>query len=101
MKTRSVEEVGRELSELVEAARRGEVTEIVRSGEHVASLVPPQNTPPSGSMSEPEEHLLSRLESEGLLLRNPNAPDECAVDELPDGSSGVLDALFEERDENW
>jgi antitoxin (DNA-binding transcriptional repressor) of toxin-antitoxin stability system len=103
-KSRSLEEVRRELPQLVDAARNGEVVNILLAGEPVAAIVPSSwitEPPPEAPALSPEDRLISRMEAEGLLVRNRHMPDPGAVDELPDRPSGVLDALFEERDENW
>jgi prevent-host-death family protein len=103
MRTATIDEAKEHLAELIEAARAGERVVITGQGDIVATLTPPKQlvrTEASQWLSAHDWETLRRLKSAGAIDRFPE-PDPEAIDKVPKGSSGVLQALFDERDESW
>jgi antitoxin (DNA-binding transcriptional repressor) of toxin-antitoxin stability system len=105
MRSATIEEAKEQLRELIDAARAGEDVEITDGGHQVAVL----HAGTSGSVLDSEQRQLSpeamdlvrRLQARGLMGPHVPVPDPSAIDELPAGDSGVLQALLDEREESW
>jgi|SRR5215831_13470969 len=98
MKTATITEAKNRLSALIDRVRHGEIVVITDRGRPVARLV----SALLGAAEDPEGRL-ARLERRGGLRRATTVPPRALiVRKLPKskGSSGVLDALLEERRES-
>jgi len=95
MKTATVAEARDDFRKLLDFVRNGESVEITDDGRPVARLVPTAEPAPR----ETEDEMLDRLEREGIIRRG--SGERITFDRVPDDvpSSGVLDALLEERGE--
>ena len=91
MRTATVAEAKEHLEELIAAARAGEAVEITEDGDAVAQLQLVQE--------HPAHH--EELEGPGAIKVGTSPPP--TLERFPPGSisSGVLDALLEERREGW
>lgn len=92
MKTATDSEARDDFRKLQDLLRNGESIEITDDGEPVARLVPTQ--PPQ---RETEDEMLDRLEREGIIRRGTGKMPMIPHPENPNRSTGVLDALLEER----
>jgi antitoxin (DNA-binding transcriptional repressor) of toxin-antitoxin stability system len=102
MRSATIEEALECLPELLAAARAGETVEITEPGQSPVSLVL-TNSGTAPAAEAPDAVLIARLQAAGLLdpSRSYGVPDLSILDGLPDGDSGVLQALLDERDESW
>lgn len=106
MKSATIKEAKERLEELIEAARSGEPVEITDDGQPVVSLTP--SVPgaglasASGEVDESRDAIVRRLESAGVVHRNPRMPDAQLLEKwgLSDDAIGLLQALLDEREEN-
>ena len=105
MRSATIDEAREQLRELIEAARGGEHVEITDGGQPVAVLhVGTPGSPPGSESLKPSldaMDLVRRLQARGLMGSAIPVPDPAAIDEIPDGDSGVLQALLDERAESW
>jgi prevent-host-death family protein len=106
MRTATIREAKDKLEELIAAARAGEEVEITENGRRVASLTSGAEVETTAERihvrhdDSATERLIARMVAEGLMVRNPLPPDPAAVDySLPNGDSGALQALLDEREE--
>jgi antitoxin (DNA-binding transcriptional repressor) of toxin-antitoxin stability system len=96
MKRATLEEAASTLAELVAAVRAGETVVITDDGVAVAELQSADRRPQQSATDEADSR---RLERVGVVKRGSAPPPD--LEHFPPGSvsSGVLDALLEERRE--
>jgi prevent-host-death family protein len=96
MRTATISEAKQRLEELIAAARAGEDVEITQDGRRVAAITAEVNW---DERLERNRSWKDEMVARGLLIRAVLPPDPSAIDPLPTGYSGVLDALLDERAE--
>ena len=98
MRSATIREAKDTLEELIAAARAGETVEITDGGQPVAAITVQAKWDERPELNKSrKDQWKDEMAARGLLTRASLPPDPSAIDPLPAGYSGVLDALLDER----
>ena len=86
------------LSKYLDLVRSGETVQVLDRDMPIATIM----SAPLGKSKDADEEILLRMERKGIIRRgNVKFIKKILDDPIPNGKTGVLEALLQEREEGW